>query len=104
MPRGRHRFLSALTVLAGILAIPAPASAADSTAPVVSAPVVRPKLGSEVGTTVPFTVSWSATDPSGVRRYVVQRQVDGGSWESLALPSATATSLGVRPRPPHEYA
>jgi len=86
-------------------AAPAPVSAADTAAPVVRSPVVRPKMGSEVtAATVPFVVSWSASDGSGIRSYRLQRRVDGGSWETLALPSATATSAGIRLRPPHEYA
>lgn len=36
---------------------------------------------------------WSASDPSGIDKYALQRKVDGGSWTSVSLSSATATSI-----------
>jgi hypothetical protein len=37
--------------------------------------------------------TWSASDPSGISAYGVQRQVDGGGWSTVDL---TATSTSVR--------
>ena len=81
------------------------AAAADSTVPTATAPVARIQTTGQVQpTTVPFTVTWSGADASGIRSYRLQRQVDGGSWDTVPLASATATRAVVGLRPPHEYA
>jgi hypothetical protein len=66
----------------------------DGIAPTVVAP--KPKLfyPTALGsTTVPVRISWSATDSSGVTSYQLQRQVDGGSWSTVSLASATTKSI-----------
>ncbi len=110
-PRSIRRTAAALVVMVVASAAPgspiAPTADAivDTIPPVVVAPVARPRLGGTVErSTVPFTVSWSASDPSGIAAYSLQRQVDGGSWERVALPSSRVTSVSVALRPPHEYA
>ena len=81
------------------------AMAADTTPPSVTAPVASPRTNAVSGaSTVPFTVSWTGTDASGIARWTLQEQVDGGSWETVSLSSATATSAIISLRPPHEYA
>ncbi|MBA3435050.1 MAG: fibronectin type III domain-containing protein [Chloroflexi bacterium] len=40
-----------------------------------------------------ITVEWGATDPTGIRRYALQRRVDGGFWQDVTLPSKTATQI-----------
>ena len=83
----------------------AAAPAADTTPPDVTAPLASPRIDDGVGSaSVPFAVSWAGTDASGIARWTLQRQVDGGSWETMTLGSATATSAVVDLRPPHEYA
>jgi hypothetical protein len=53
---------------------------------------------------VPFVVSWQGSDTgSGIAAFRLQRSVDGGSWETLVLPSATSRGLVTGLRPPHEY-
>lgn len=44
------------------------------------------------------TVSWNATDPSGIKRYTLQRSINGGSWQPIDLSSKTATeaTLGIQ--------
>ncbi|MBA3851540.1 MAG: fibronectin type III domain-containing protein [Chloroflexi bacterium] len=45
-----------------------------------------------------ITVSWSATDSSGIKRYTLQRSINGGSWQEITLPSWTTTeiTLGIQ--------
>ncbi|OGO56264.1 MAG: hypothetical protein A2V85_09495 [Chloroflexi bacterium RBG_16_72_14] len=96
----------AASLLIGLVAAPGPVGAgADALPPVIAAPAAAPRPGGTVtSSSLPFVVSWSGTDAgSGIARYQLQRRVDGGSWETLALPSRTAGSLVTRLRPPHEY-
>jgi GH25 family lysozyme M1 (1,4-beta-N-acetylmuramidase) len=63
----------------------------DGIPPAVVAPapyLVTGRLGS---TTTPARIRWSATDPSGIASYRLHRQVNGGSWGRISLPSATST-------------
>ncbi|MEW6226389.1 MAG: metallophosphoesterase [Chloroflexota bacterium] len=96
----------AAALLTGLVAAPGPVDAVtDALPPVVAAPAAAPRPGGTItASSVPFVVSWSGTDPgSGIARYQLQRRVDGGSWETLALPSRTARSLVTGLWPPHEY-
>ncbi|MCI0347716.1 MAG: hypothetical protein L0221_20130, partial [Chloroflexi bacterium] len=43
--------------------------------------------------TVRVRTAWSACDPDGVTLYKLQRRVDGGSWSTVTLASATALSI-----------
>ncbi len=45
-----------------------------------------------------ISVSWNATDESGIRRYDLERSTNGGSWQQVELPSRTATqiTLGIQ--------
>lgn len=45
-----------------------------------------------------ITVSWSATDESGIKRYALQRSINGAAWQRIDLPSPTSTevTLGIR--------
>ncbi len=78
-------------------------AAADAKPPAVVAPVVRIRSGAVGASRVPFTVSWAGTDASGIARYKLQLRLDGGSWQTVALPAPAARSVGVGLRPPHEY-
>jgi hypothetical protein len=67
----------------------------DTTAPVVQPPthnfVENDILGAS---TVPVKLTWSATDDSGVAGYQLQQSTDGGaSYQGVALPSGTATTI-----------
>jgi hypothetical protein len=80
------------------------ASAGDATPPGVTAPVARLRTGSTVASgSTPFALAWSGADASGIRSWRLQRQVDGGSWETVSLPSPTADGLVLDLRQPHEY-
>jgi beta-N-acetylhexosaminidase len=66
----------------------------DTAAPTEQAPVSNLYAATRIGgTTTPVVVSWSASDPCGISDYVLERQVNGGSWSSQALPGGTSTSI-----------
>jgi uncharacterized protein YkwD len=68
-------------------------STTDTTPPTVTAPASRvytPTLGTS---TTPVRTSWAGSDASGVGSYLLQRQVNGGTWATVTLASATATSI-----------
>ncbi len=70
---------------------------ADLGIPAVEAPVTSLQTeGRLTGRTI--TVTWSATDPTGIRRYALQRSIDGGFWKDITLPAKTTTeiTLGIR--------
>lgn len=104
------RRLRTVSLVAAILAVTAAAAgplparaAADTVAPVPSAPVAMLRSGAAVRSSgVPFRVRWSASDPSGIARYSVQASIDGGSWVTLPLASPTATATTLRVPSPHE--
>jgi len=68
---------------------------ADTTAPTVVAPASRVYAVTTLGgtTTVPVTTYWSATDPSGIASYTLERLLSGGAWTVQSLASATTTSV-----------
>src|SRR5207244_9462936 len=53
----------------------------------------RVALGS---TTAPVHTSWLASDSSGIGSYRIQRQVNGGTWRAVTLPSAASTSVNLQ--------
>ena len=65
----------------------------DGIAPTVNPPASRLySLGTLGSTSTPVRSSWSASDPSGIASYLFERQVNGGSWAIVSLPSAATTS------------
>jgi hypothetical protein len=70
-------------------------SCVDEAPPAVAPPL--PRLFSPTrmasGSTIPVRAKWSASDLSGVASYELQRQVNGGAWSAVSLPSATSTSV-----------
>jgi hypothetical protein len=44
---------------------------------------------------VPLLVRWGANDPSGICSYQLQRSLNGGSFQTIAIASKTATSLPI---------
>jgi Calcineurin-like phosphoesterase len=80
-----------------------PALAADTTPPTLTAPVAVPQQGGTVGTTNPFRVTWSGSDTgTGIAGYRLAVSVDGGTYASVTLASATSRSAIVGLRAPHE--
>jgi len=68
----------------------------DGIPPTVVAPKYTLYAVTTLGTnTIPTRISWSATDPSGVASYQVQRQLNGGAWSAVTL--ATPTTVAVTP-------
>jgi GH25 family lysozyme M1 (1,4-beta-N-acetylmuramidase) len=66
---------------------------ADGIPPVVVAPSLWLEPGTTVGTsTVPVYVKWSASDPSGIASYAVQRSINGGAWTTVTPSPPTLTS------------
>jgi GH25 family lysozyme M1 (1,4-beta-N-acetylmuramidase) len=70
---------------------------ADGIAPTVVAPTTWLPSGRTLGrSTVPVRVSWSASDPSGIASYGLQRSVNGGSWTTtLATTTATGADTSI---------
>jgi hypothetical protein len=67
-----------------------------NTAPNVTTPVETMYGNTTLGTsTVRVKTAWSACDADGIKSYVLQRQVNGGSWTTISLSSATATSISL---------
>jgi hypothetical protein len=68
---------------------------ADVTAPVTSRPRVVLVAGSGASE-VRAAISWSAVETqSGIATYRLQRQIDGGTWTTVALQSPSSTSLSL---------
>ncbi len=65
----------------------------DGLPPVVAAPAAFLTTGHLGSTTAPVRIRWSATDPSGIASYRLQRQSNGGGWSTVTLSSATSTSI-----------
>jgi len=67
----------------------------DGIASTVVAPASRVYAVTTLGgtTTVPVTTYWSATDPSGIASYTLERLLSGGAWTVQSLASATTTSV-----------
>jgi hypothetical protein len=66
----------------------------DRSAPVMRSLRATPSPGSAMTTAELTKVAWSATDKgTGITKYTVQLQRNGGSWATLTLSGATATSL-----------
>jgi hypothetical protein len=67
-----------------------------NSAPNVTIPKETLYANTTLGTsTVRVKTAWSACDADGVKSYVLQRQVNGGSWTTISLSSATATSINL---------
>jgi len=70
------------------------ASTTETTPPTTSAPYSRLNGGTTLGSsTAPVRTTWSGSDASGIASYTLQRQVNAGTWATVTLSSATATSI-----------
>ena len=66
---------------------------ADGVPPAVVAPTMWLEPNAIVGaTTIPVYTTWSASDPSGIVSYGLQRQLNG-VWRTVSLPRATSRSV-----------
>jgi GH25 family lysozyme M1 (1,4-beta-N-acetylmuramidase) len=64
----------------------------DGIGPVMATPGVRLYSGGTLGNgSTPVRSTWTASDPSGIKSYQVQRQVNGGTWTTIS--SATTAAL-----------
>jgi GH25 family lysozyme M1 (1,4-beta-N-acetylmuramidase) len=81
----------------------------DGLPPTVAAPTSSLVAGTTLGMgSVPVRAAWAASDPSGISSTGLQRQISGGPWQNIALPSVAAraamvsvpksSSFGVRAR------
>jgi uncharacterized protein YkwD len=69
------------------------AATTDTIAPTVSVPASR-LYASTLGTsTAAVRTSWSGSDASGIASYLLQRQVNAGSWATVTLAASTSTSV-----------
>jgi len=63
----------------------------DGIGPVTATPGVRLYSGGTLGNgSTPVRSTWSASDPSGIKSYQVQRQVNGGTWSTVASATTSA--------------
>jgi subtilisin family serine protease len=80
------------------------AMAGDTTAPVVGAIGQSVAPGAKASAaTVPTAITWSATDANGILAYAARVKVNGGGWQSMSLPSATATAMTLDLTPGTTY-
>jgi hypothetical protein len=75
----------------------------DTTPPVVASPTVTPGHGQPTSGNVNVKVRWSASDPSGVRAYTLEEQVDTGAWQVIKLSSSHQTAITVATHPGKSY-
>lgn len=67
----------------------------DATPPTMSAVGRSIAAGYSVGSTVPVTLNWSASDASGIAGYSVWTSTNGGTWADTTSRLTTATSKSV---------
>ena len=101
LPDGRYTFSVVAINDLGVsrTSEPSNAVAIDTTAPVVTAPVVGLRAGGQLtGANVPVRVTWSGTDAvSGIHAYALERSADGGTtYDHPVVPGVpTATSINT---------
>jgi hypothetical protein len=69
--------------------------AADTTAPLVNVPTATIRTGVSMGASYyGIRVAWGGSDAGvGLAKFELQRQIDGGAWTALYLPTPLTTSL-----------
>jgi hypothetical protein len=76
----------------------------DDTVPPTIKKAPQPKFTTHISTTaLPVTVTWSASDPSGICGYALTESVDGAAPTALALATPTSTSATPNETPGHSY-
>ena len=83
-------------------AIAALGTAVDSSAPAIGAIQYAPTLGAQISTSFPATVTWSASDASGISTYAAWLSTNG-VWARLSLPSSKTPSAPVVLTPGRAY-
>lgn len=89
----------------GAAPAPTPAPVAGTAVVSANAPTTNLALTTRLSlTTVPVRVAWSLVgDPAKLARYDVQRSVDGGAYQRVAIASATTKRLVSALPPGHRY-
>ncbi len=63
----------------------------DASPPTVTGPNQSFKVRTAIGTTIPMTVSWAGSDPSGIRRYRLAKSTNNGAtWVNVPLRTPSA--------------
>jgi hypothetical protein len=77
----------------------------DTVPPVVTSPAAGLAAGKTLGTsTIPVEISWQATDAEfRVRGTQLQQRVNGGTWASISLATATTTRVVRQLEPGRRY-
>jgi GH25 family lysozyme M1 (1,4-beta-N-acetylmuramidase) len=65
----------------------------DGIAPTIAAPGAWLMTGQLGPTTTRVAIGWSGSDPSGIVSFHLDRQVNGGTWARLSLPTPTSISV-----------
>jgi hypothetical protein len=92
-PRGTFT-LTVRGVASGLTRTTTVSLTVTNSAPTMAAPVNSLYANTTLGTsTVRVKTAWSACDADGIASYRLQRQVNGGSWTTVTLASATSTSI-----------
>jgi len=71
--------------------------------PVVGAPRATFVAGPKASSKVTVNLSWEASESPDVVAYDVQWSRNGGAWNSVTLPSPTATSVNFKLAPGNDY-
>jgi hypothetical protein len=94
-PRGTYP-ITVTGVAAGLTKSTTVSLTVTNAAPTVAVPVSTLYGNTTLGsTTMRVKTSWSACDADGVKSFALQRQVNGGSWTTVALATATTTSINL---------
>jgi hypothetical protein len=94
-PRGTYS-ITVKGVAAGLTRTTTVSLTVTNVAPTVSVPTSTLYQNTTLGsTTARVKIAWSACDADGVTSYLLQRQVNGGSWATVMLASSTSTSINL---------
>jgi hypothetical protein len=94
-PTPRHTYTLTVTGHAsGLTRTTTVSMTVTNSAPTMTAPVESLYANTTLGTsTARVKTAWSACDADGITNYKLQRQVNGGTWTTVTLGSATSTSI-----------
>lgn len=69
----------------------------DKVAPVIGAPKGVLVVGSTIRSTIPVSIRWSASDPSGIARFQAERRSGTGAYSTAATVTSPSVTYGFAP-------